>query len=84
MRTTRGLQQVDVIYRRVSDEAIDPVVFRPDSLLGVLGLMSVIRSGMVSVANAIGNGVIDDKERCIRSCPSSSATIWARRRSSPT
>ena len=61
MRTTRGLQQVDVIYRRVGDEAIDPVVFQPDSLLGVPGLMSVIRSGMVSVANAIGNGVIDDK-----------------------
>jgi uncharacterized circularly permuted ATP-grasp superfamily protein len=61
MRTTRGLQRVDVIYRRVGDEAIDPVVFQPDSLLGVPGLMSVIRSGMVSVANAIGNGVIDDK-----------------------
>lgn len=61
MRTTRGLQRVDVIYRRVSDEAIDPVVFQPDSLLGVPGLMSVIRTGMVTVANAIGNGVIDDK-----------------------
>jgi uncharacterized circularly permuted ATP-grasp superfamily protein len=61
MRTTRGPQRVDVIYRRVGDEAIDPVVFQPDSLLGVPGLMSVIRSGLVSVANAIGNGVIDDK-----------------------
>ena len=61
MRTTRGLQKVDVIYRRVNDEAIDPVVFQHDSLLGVPGLMSAIRSGTVAVANAIGNGVIDDK-----------------------
>ncbi|MBX3030259.1 MAG: circularly permuted type 2 ATP-grasp protein [Chloroflexi bacterium] len=61
MRTTRGLQRVDVIYRRVNDDSVDPVVFRPESLLGVPGLMSVIRSGGVSVANAIGNGVIDDK-----------------------
>ncbi len=47
MRTTRGLQKVDVIYRRVNDEAVDPVVFQPDSLLGVPGLMSAIRSGTV-------------------------------------
>ena len=61
MRTTRGLQKVDVIYRRVNDDAVDPVVFHPGSLLGVPGLMSAIRSGSVVVANAIGNGVIDDK-----------------------
>ena len=61
MRTTRGLQKVDVIYRRVNDDAVDPVVFQHDSLLGVPGLMSAIRSGSVVVANAIGNGVIDDK-----------------------
>ena len=61
MRTTRGLQRVDVIYRRIGDESIDPVVFRPDSLLGVPGLMSAVRAGTVTLANAIGNGVIDDK-----------------------
>lgn len=61
MRTTRGLQRVDVIYRRIGDESLDPVVFRPDSLLGVPGLMSAVRAGTVTLANAIGNGVIDDK-----------------------
>jgi uncharacterized circularly permuted ATP-grasp superfamily protein len=61
MRTTRGLQRVDVIYRRVGDESLDPVVFRPDSLLGVPGLMSAVRAGTVTLANAIGNGVVDDK-----------------------
>jgi uncharacterized circularly permuted ATP-grasp superfamily protein len=61
MRTTRGLQKVDVIYRRIGDESLDPVVFRPDSLLGVPGLMSAVRAGTVTLANAIGNGVIDDK-----------------------
>jgi uncharacterized circularly permuted ATP-grasp superfamily protein len=61
MRTTRGLQRVDVIYRRIGDESIDPVVFRPDSLLGVPGLMMAVRAGTVTLANAIGNGVIDDK-----------------------
>ena len=61
MRTTRGLQRVDVIYRRIGDESIDPVVFRQDSLLGVPGLMSAVRAGTVALANAIGNGVIDDK-----------------------
>lgn len=60
-RTTRGLSRVDVIYRRVGDEFLDPVVFRPDSLLGVPGIMSAVRAGTVSVANPVGNGVADDK-----------------------
>ena len=61
MRTTRGLSRVDVIYRRVDDEFLDPAVFRSDSLLGVPGLLSAARAGNVSLANAIGNGVADDK-----------------------
>ena len=61
MRTTRGLQRVDVIYRRIDDQFLDPVAFRPDSVLGVPGLLSAVRAGNVSVANAIGNGVADDK-----------------------
>jgi uncharacterized circularly permuted ATP-grasp superfamily protein len=60
-RTTQGLSRVDVIYRRVGDEFLDPVVFRPHSLLGVPGLMAAVRAGNVSLANAIGNGVADDK-----------------------
>jgi uncharacterized circularly permuted ATP-grasp superfamily protein len=61
MRTTRGLQRVDVIYRRVGDEFMDPVALRPDSVLGIPGVMSAIRAGRVSLANAVGNGVADDK-----------------------
>jgi uncharacterized circularly permuted ATP-grasp superfamily protein len=61
MRTTRGLQRVDVVYRRIDDEFLDPVVFRPDSLLGVPGLMAAARAGNVTIANAVGNGVADDK-----------------------
>lgn len=61
MRTTRGDQQVDVIYRRVDDEFLDPVHFRADSVLGVPGLLGAMRAGRVTVANAIGNGVADDK-----------------------
>lgn len=60
-RTTHGLRNVDVIYRRVGDEFIDPVVFRSDSVLGVPGLMSAVRAGTVTLANAVGNGVADDK-----------------------
>ena len=60
-RTTRGLERVDVIYSRVGDRFLDPVAFRPDSVLGVPGLMSAVRSGNVSIANAAGNGVADDK-----------------------
>lgn len=61
MKTTRGPQQVDVIYRRIDDEFIDPLVFRPDSMLGIPGIMSAYRKGTVSLINAVGNGVADDK-----------------------
>ncbi len=61
MRTTHGLQRVDVIYRRVDDEFLDPVVFRPDSILGIPGVMMAARAGNVTIANAVGNGVADDK-----------------------
>lgn len=60
-RTTRGLQRVDVIYRRLDDDALDPLVFRPDSLLGVPGLMDVYRAGRVALVNAPGTGIADDK-----------------------
>jgi uncharacterized circularly permuted ATP-grasp superfamily protein len=61
MRTTRGFQRVDVIYRRIDDVFLDPKAFRPDSLLGVPGLIDVYRAGKVALANAPGNGVADDK-----------------------
>ena len=61
MRTTEGLRRVDVIYRRVDDDFLDPLVFRPDSLLGVPGLMEAYRHGSVVIANAPGTGVADDK-----------------------
>jgi uncharacterized circularly permuted ATP-grasp superfamily protein len=61
MRTTSGLKRVDVIYRRVDDDFIDPLIFRPDSSLGVNGLFSAYRQGNVVLANAVGTGVADDK-----------------------
>jgi uncharacterized circularly permuted ATP-grasp superfamily protein len=61
MKTTGGLQQVDVIYRRVDDDFLDPLVFRPESTLGVSGILSAYRKGNVAIVNAIGNGVADDK-----------------------
>ena len=61
MRTTRGPQRVDVIYRRVDDDFLDPLAFRPDSILGVPGLFAAYRAGRVTLANAIGTGVADDK-----------------------
>jgi len=61
MKTTTGLQQIDVIYRRVDDEFLDPLVFNPSSMLGVAGIMSAYRKGNVAIVNAIGNGVADDK-----------------------
>jgi uncharacterized circularly permuted ATP-grasp superfamily protein len=61
MRTTRGLARVDSIYRRIDDDFIDPLEFRPDSLLGVAGLMGAYRAGNVGIANALGTGVADDK-----------------------
>lgn len=61
MRTTRGRRRVDVIYRRVDDEFLDPVQFRADSILGTPGLLTAARLGKVTLANAVGNGVADDK-----------------------
>jgi len=61
MRTTAGLRRVDVIYRRVDDDFLDPLCFRPDSSLGVPGLFNAYRAGNVTLANAIGTGVADDK-----------------------
>ncbi|WP_027342628.1 circularly permuted type 2 ATP-grasp protein [Hamadaea tsunoensis] len=61
MRTTAGEQRVDVIYRRVDDEFLDPVQFRADSALGCAGLLNAARAGRVTIANAVGNGVADDK-----------------------
>jgi uncharacterized circularly permuted ATP-grasp superfamily protein len=61
LRTTRGREPVDVIYRRLDDDFLDPLVFRPDSLLGVAGLLGAVRAGNVALANAIGTGVADDK-----------------------
>ena len=61
MRTTEGLARVDAIYRRLDDDFIDPLEFRPDSLLGVPGLIRAYRAGTVALANAVGTGVADDK-----------------------
>ena len=61
MRTTEGPKRVDVLYRRVDDDFLDPLTFRPDSILGVPGLMNAYRAGNVTLANAVGTGVADDK-----------------------
>lgn len=61
MRTTRGLQRVDVIYRRIDDDFLDPLTFRSDSALGVPGLVHAYRAGNVALANSIGTGIADDK-----------------------
>ncbi len=61
MRTTKGFEPVDVLYRRIDDDFLDPQVFRPDSLLGVPGLMDVYKKGRVALANAPGTGIADDK-----------------------
>jgi uncharacterized circularly permuted ATP-grasp superfamily protein len=61
MRTTQGLMRVDVIYRRIDDDFLDPLAFRPDSALGVPGLAEVYRNGKVALANAPGTGIADDK-----------------------
>ncbi len=61
MRTTKGLQRVDVIYRRIDDDFIDPKAFNPDSLLGIPGIMDVYRKGRIALANAPGTGIADDK-----------------------
>src|SRR6516165_3575421 len=61
MRTTEGLKRVDVIYRRIDDDFLDPLTFRPDSVLGVPGLMSAYAAGNITLANAVGTGIADDK-----------------------
>src|ERR1700757_3890345 len=61
MRTTKGPKRVDVIYRRIDDDFLDPLAFRADSVLGVPGLMSVYQAGNVTLANAVGTGIADDK-----------------------
>jgi uncharacterized circularly permuted ATP-grasp superfamily protein len=61
MKTTKGLRRVDVVYRRVDDDFLDPAVFRPDSLLGVPGILKVFQEGRVALANAPGTGIADDK-----------------------
>ena len=61
MRTTRGKEQVDVIYRRIDDDFLDPLAFRKESMLGVPGLVDVYRAGRVALANAVGTGIADDK-----------------------
>jgi uncharacterized circularly permuted ATP-grasp superfamily protein len=61
MKTVHGLSQIDVLYRRIDDDFLDPVVFRPDSLLGVAGLMAAVRAGNVAIANGVGTGIADDK-----------------------
>ena len=61
MRTTEGLKRVDVLYRRVDDDFLDPLTFRPDSMLGVPGIMHAYRAGNVTLANAVGAGIADDK-----------------------
>jgi uncharacterized circularly permuted ATP-grasp superfamily protein len=61
MRTTQGPRRVDVIYRRIDDDFLDPLTFRPDSALGVPGLMSAYQAGNVTLANAVGTGIADDK-----------------------
>jgi uncharacterized circularly permuted ATP-grasp superfamily protein len=61
MRTTRGETRVDVVYRRIDDDYLDPLQFRPDSVIGTPGLLNTARAGNVTIANAVGNGVADDK-----------------------
>ena len=61
MKTTRGPQRVDVIYRRIDDDFLDPLTFRPDSSLGIPGLINAYRAGNVALANAVGTGIADDK-----------------------
>jgi uncharacterized circularly permuted ATP-grasp superfamily protein len=58
---TEGPKRVDVLYRRVDDDFLDPLVFRPDSVLGVPGLMSAYLAGNITLANAVGTGIADDK-----------------------
>ena len=81
MRTTEGLKRVDVIYRRVDDDYLDPLCFRPDSALGVPGLMSAYAAGNVTLANAVGTGIADDK--AIYSLHAGGGKILSRRGADP-
>ena len=81
MRTTEGLKRVDVIYRRIDDDFLDPLAFRPDSALGVPGLMSAYRAGNVTLANAVGTGIADDK--AVYSYMPRDHAILSRRRADP-
>ena len=81
MRTTEGLKRVDVIYRRIDDDFLDPLVFRPDSALGVPGLMSAYQAGNVTLANAVGTGIADDK--AVYSYMPADRKILSRRRADP-
>ena len=83
MRTTTGLRRVDIIYRRVDDDFIDPLVFRPDSLLGVPGLLHAYKLGNVALVNAPGTGVADDKS-VYAYVPDMIRTTWEKRLSWPT
>ncbi len=82
MRTTTGLRRVDVIYRRVDDDFIDPSPSAAISSLGAAGLFNAYRAGNVVICNAPGTGVADDKA-VYAFVPTSSATIWVRTRSRP-
>ena len=64
MKTTHGLRRVDVVYRRIDDAFLDPLVFRPDSVVGVAGIVNAWRAGNVAIVNAPGNGIADDKAIC--------------------
>ena len=64
MRTTKGFERVDVIYRRINDDFLDPTAFKPESMLGVPGLMDVYKAGRVALVNAPGTCVADDKVIC--------------------
>ena len=79
MRTTRGYTPIDVLYRRVDDEFLDPLNFRPDSMLGVPGIMDVYRAGNITLANAPGTGIATTR-RSIPTCRISSNSIPAKRR----
>jgi uncharacterized circularly permuted ATP-grasp superfamily protein len=77
MRTTEGPRRVDIIYRRIDDDFLDPIVFRPDSGLGIPGLMNAYEAGNVTLANAVGSGICDDKA-VYTTCRRSSASLRAR------
>jgi uncharacterized circularly permuted ATP-grasp superfamily protein len=82
MRTTRGWQAIDVLYRRVDDDYLDPLTFKPESVLGVSGIMDVYRAGGITIANAPGTG-LPTTRRSTASCPKSSSSTPGKSRSWP-